>query len=174
MLTQEEQDKAKLEWLADIVGKYLVKVGQEREARLAGRIAAADYYVRQLTWLEVVLDLGSGDGFRFLCDFRAEGRHLIDIVETPMSKLLGEARRAKWAELGDPPRPDHPPQGCLIDRGRFSIDQGEYTRGGLEKSHEEQRREFEERHRQAAVDQLAWEEAARRDYEERRDSDAES
>jgi hypothetical protein len=31
---------------------------------------------------------------------------------------------------------------------------------------------FEERHKQAAADQVLWEEAARRDYEERRASDA--
>jgi hypothetical protein len=114
-----------------------------------------------------MLDLVCQGGFSALADFRVRGYHLVHIAETPFSKLLGEARRAKWAELGDAPRPEHPPRRYLEDHGRFSTEPLEFTRGGQELSHNEQQQVFEERHRREAEAQLIWEEAARRDYEAR-------
>jgi hypothetical protein len=101
---EEDSDEEKREWLSRLVGKYLLKVGQERAARLAGEVVAADFYLRQLTWIEVALDLMGGDGFRVLGEHREQGHDLIAIAETPFSRILGEARREKWAEMGDPPR----------------------------------------------------------------------
>ena len=170
--TDPESEEAKLAWLDRLVHKYLLKVRQEREARLAGEIVAADYYVRQLTYIEVMLDLMGTDGFAVLNDFRAGDHHIIDIAETPFSRILGEVRRACWAEAGEPPRPEHPPRRYLEDHGRFSSEPNEYTRGGLPQSHDEQMQVFRERHRQDAEEQLRWEEAARRDAEARRDHES--
>lgn len=83
----EETDEQRHEWLHWILRKYLIKVRQERTARLEGKIVEADWYLRQATWLEVALDMTSGDGFELLRDFREQGCDLIDIAETPMSRL---------------------------------------------------------------------------------------
>jgi hypothetical protein len=157
------------EWLNRFVRNYLMKVEQERKARLSGKIVAADFYLRQMTWQEVALDLMSGDGFKVLEDFRCAGHDLVDIAETPMSKLMGEARRMKWAELGEPPRPEHPPRHLLVDHGGFSTEPLEYTKGGIALSHEEQRRIFDERHARDAEEQIAWEARARADAAARRE-----
>jgi hypothetical protein len=41
----------------ELLIKYMMKLGAERAAGLAGRIVEADFYVRQLTWFEIVIDL---------------------------------------------------------------------------------------------------------------------
>jgi len=85
----------------------------ERRARLAGRIVEADYYVRQLTWREVALDLG-GRGVELLERFRKlkpGGRPTGRIVATPISLLLDQARRLYWQEEGGPERPPLPALG---------------------------------------------------------------
>lgn len=167
---EQETPERKARQFAGIVRDYLIKVGQEREARLRGEITAADYYLRQLTFIEVMLDLtGPGGLFKTLADFREGGYHLVDIAQTPMSKLLGDARRAKWAELGEPPRPPHPPQDLLVARGRVDVEPTECTRGGLEASHADQRAAFKARYARDAEKQLEWEARARRDFENRRD-----
>lgn len=120
------------------------------------------------TWMEAALDLISGDGFEALRNFRKDGHHLIAIAETPMSKMLGEVRRLKWAELGEPPRPDHPPRHLLNELDGYSTEPLECTYGGRPLSHEDQRRVFEQRHAQDARAQIEWEAEARRDYERRR------
>lgn len=158
--------------LATLVGKYMIKLQQEREARLEGRIVEADLYVRQITWLEVALDMTSGDGLKLLRDYRCGELGLIQIAETPMARLLDAARRDHWVAAGDPPRPEHPIRRLLIDHGRFSTEPVEYTEGGLELSHEEQRARFEAQHVRDAKAQVEWEAEARRDYERRRESDA--
>lgn len=174
-LSEEEwSDEAKEEWLGGLVRRYLLKLGAEREARLGGRIAEADFYVRQLTHIEVMLDLVSGDGFDVLNRFRVDGLDLAEIAETPMSQLLGAARRAKWVQLGEPPRPAPPPHDLLVDHGRYQTEPTESTRGGQELSHEEQLAAFTEKHARDAAAQIEWEAEARRDYERRRDSDADS
>ena len=164
---EADSDAEKVRWLSSIANKYLIKIDQERKARLDGRIVEADFTLRQMTWLEVALDMTSGDGLKFLRDFREGGHGLIDMAETPMSRLLGEMRRKKWAEYGEPYRPEHPMSEFLVRLGRFSTEPVECTRGGMDLSHDEQQRIFEERHRQAAEDQVEWEAQARREYEAR-------
>lgn len=167
---EDEVRAEKMEWLRDILWKYWLKVEQERTCRLAGRVVEADFYVRQLTWIEVVIDLMSGDGARAMADFRAEGHHLIEIAETPFSRILGEARRRKWARLEEPGRPEHPPREHLSPYGRFSTQPREACWGGSDAEIKAQERELEERHRKAAAEQISWEAEARRDYERRREA----
>ncbi|MGE0290577.1 MAG: hypothetical protein AB7I42_29865 [Bradyrhizobium sp.] len=169
---EAETEAARLAWLADLVRKYLLKVGQEREARLAGQVVAADFYLRQLTWLEVALDLMGSGGFKVLTEFRKGDHHLVDIAETPFSRILDAARREKWAALGEPPRPQHPPRDRLVDHDGFSTEPLEHTEGGRPESHEEQQAAFEAEHKRQAEAQIEWEAEARRDFERRRDSGA--
>ena len=173
---EPEPDKEleeKQQWIEGILRKYLYKVEAERKARLDGRVVEADFYLRQMTWIEVAIDLTSGGrGFEALSDFRLKGHHSIEIAETLFSKILGEVRRRQWEKMGDPPRPEHPPRRYLVDQGGFSTEPMEYTRGGISESYEEQRRVFEERHRQDAEEQIEWEAEARRDYDRRPESDA--
>ncbi|MGQ0661603.1 hypothetical protein [Sphingosinicella sp.] len=154
---EAETEEARLAWLADLVRKYLLKVGQEREARLAGKVVAADFYLRQLTWLEVALDLMGNGGFKILTEFRKGDHHLIEIAETPFSRILDEARREKWAQLGEPPRPQHPPRDRLVEHDGFSSEPLEYTEGGRPETHEEQQAAFEAEHKRQAELQLIWE-----------------
>jgi hypothetical protein len=162
------RDEADCAFFETLLRKYMIKLEQEREARIQGCIVEADYCLRQLTWLEVVLDMTSGDGFKVLRDYRCDDHELIDIAETPMSQLLDAARREIWVAAGDPPRPEPTDRRLLVDHGRFSCEPAESTWGGRELSHEEQRRAFEEQHARVAAAQVKWEAEARRDYERRR------
>ncbi len=167
--TEEEDTRRRVAFLKDVVRKYQLKLEAEREARTHGRIAEADFYLRQVTWLEVMLDLGSGDGFAFLRDLRVAGHSPVDIAATPLSELLDAARRDHWVACGDPPRPEHPLRHLLVDHGRFSTEPLEFTRSGQPESHDEQRSAFARRHEEDARAQVRWEAQARRDYESRRD-----
>jgi hypothetical protein len=163
-MSLEDKERA----IEGILVKYLYKVEAERKARLEGKIVAADFYLRQMTCIEVALDLLSGGGFMALHDFRLKGYHLCQIAETPISKIMGDLRREKWAAMGDPPRPEHPPARYLEDEGGFSIEPNESFKGGPPAFQERQRQTYEDRHRQDAEAQLRWEAEARRDYERRR------
>jgi hypothetical protein len=158
-------------WFEDLMIKYFFKVEAERNARIEGRVVEADFYLRQMTWLEVTIDLVGGDGMRALRDFRAEDRHLVEIAETPFSSLLADARRLQWAAMDDPPRPEHPPARYLQHQGRFSTEPLETYKGGPLASQEQQRQTYRERHRQEAEAQLRWEAEARRDFERRRSTE---
>jgi hypothetical protein len=171
-LTADQRES--LGMLATIISRMSYKLTAEHEARMDGRIKEADFYVRQITWLEVALDLTSGDGMKAWREFRHDGRHLIDIAETQMSRLLDFFRRRHWEACGDPPRPEHPIQTLLNQHRGYATEPLEATWGGLPESHEEQQRRYDERHREAAKAQIQWEAQARRDYERRRDSDAAS
>jgi hypothetical protein len=98
------------EFADGLLRKYWIKLEQERRARLAGDIVEADFCVRQLTWVEVALDLG-GNAVFLLKELKRGGHHVGNIVATPMSVLLDSVRRAYWAEKGEPDRPPMPPLG---------------------------------------------------------------
>jgi hypothetical protein len=104
----ENDDEARWEELKEsLFLKYMMKLEAERTARLEGRIVEADFYVRQLTWIEVGLDL-AGLGERAIEMFKGlerGGRNLQTITATPISALLGEIRRAYWENFGEPERP---------------------------------------------------------------------
>jgi hypothetical protein len=98
------------ELLDGLIARYLRKLADERCCRLAGRIVAADFYVRQLTWIEVALDIG-GRAQDVLDLLRIGDVGVTNIVATPMSALLDQVRRDFWREKGEPDRPAPPPLG---------------------------------------------------------------
>ncbi len=113
----------KLELFEQIAGKFFAKVRAEREARLNGEVVAADFYLRQVTAMEVALDLMAQScgqsGFDMLNQCRRGGHGIFEIAETPFSHMLDEERRKFWAGASEPDRPEHPPQRYLehhVDR----------------------------------------------------------
>ncbi|MGQ0589328.1 MAG: hypothetical protein ACT4N8_07340 [Sphingosinicella sp.] len=168
----EPADEKKLDWLGQIVSKYLVKVGQEREERLAGDIVAADFYLRQLTCIEVMLDLLGTDGFEVLNAFRRDGHSIVEIVETPFSRILDDMRRVKWALMGEPLRPEHPARRYLVEKegGGYCLAPGNGLPTGPAMSFADRVAAERERHAADAEAQLEWEAEARRDHESRRAS----
>ena len=92
--------------------KFMKKVAAERQARLAGEIVAADFYLRQITMIEVSFDLAAcGFGMEateMLRYLRRGDQRLLDIVSTPFTDWLDLCRRMWWAEEGEPERPPHP------------------------------------------------------------------
>ncbi|HEX8526136.1 hypothetical protein [Allosphingosinicella sp.] len=165
-----KMEELRADILRMIVGQYLAKLEQERSSRLQGRIAEADFYLRQITCLEVALDVLSGDGLKVLREVRHDGHDLFHIAETELSTLLDEARRRHWEECGDPPRPEYPPRHLLVEHGGFSTEPLEALRGGHPEglSHNEQRRRYDETYARDAKAQVEWEAEARRDHERRR------
>ena len=198
---EEYSDEAKMEMIEALADKFLRKVAVEREARLAGRIVEADFTLRQVTFIEVMLDLGAArlgmDAEEALHQLRRGGHGLTQIVSTPLADWLDRLRRDYWEAQGDPPRPEHPAprfsvehnQGPWGSRGAeaYTTQVEQHSLGALSHpargytadrwaamSHDEQRMARQEQFRQDADEQQSWEEAARRDYEERRDSGASS
>ncbi len=92
--------------------KFMRKVAAERQARLNGEIVAADFYLRQVTVTEVMLDLMSADfGFdaRQVLQSLHRGEHrLVEIVSTELTDWLDRSRRMWWAQEGAPERPPYP------------------------------------------------------------------
>ena len=108
----------RLELVERLVAKFQRKVGQERECRLAGRIVEADFYLRQITALEVAFDLmidGQGDrGWEMLMQARRGTRNMLEIADTYMARVLDQARRDQWAAMAEPGRPEAWPERYLI------------------------------------------------------------
>jgi hypothetical protein len=170
-----DTQKRHKEGMLRLLRKYAIKIREERRARLEGKIAEADYYLRQMSWFEACIDLAGTSLLAELEAFRHQGHHLIDIVATPMALLLDKVRRAQWAEMGEPPRPEYPPQHLIRTLPDGTVTEPlEATWGGQELSHEEQKAAFREQHRKDAEAQVEWEALAHRDYERRRDSGAAS
>ncbi len=147
---------------AALIEPYLVKLASEREARLAGRVVEADFALRQATVYEIALDLAAGSngeiGMEALRSACASGKlSLEDVAESPLSKLLGDARRALWAELAAPHRPDKTGEKLLqYDPATgLVIEPAELIEGG--KNLLAQKLALQERHEEAARAQVAWE-----------------
>lgn len=92
--------------------KFMRKVAAEREARLNGEIVAADFYLRQITFLEVVMEMTSKafgwDVQAVLRKLRRGDHHITEIVNTELSDWMDRSRRLWWAQEGEPERPPHP------------------------------------------------------------------
>jgi hypothetical protein len=151
----------------DLLMKFARKLKQERTARLAGRIVEADFYLRQITFLEVAIELATGDLFQALAGLRRGGHELIDIADTPVSRILDNVRRTFWAMNGEPERPPLAPEDLLVDHGELRSQPVESTRGGIGISHALQRARFNDQHRRDAEAQARWEQRAYAEWEAR-------
>jgi len=89
--------------LAGILDRYRKKLQQERQCRLAGRIVEADFYVRQLTFIEIGLDL-AGNAHALYDFFGGNELDVFRTAGTPMAVLLDRLRRDYWREKGEPDR----------------------------------------------------------------------
>jgi hypothetical protein len=108
------------EMMLKLFERYARKLQCERRARRAGDIAAADFYLRQATWMEVCLEVGGLQ--RVLEHADIGGTNVLAVAETPLSRILDDIRRAMWSEDGErPERPDH----LLVDHGDCSTEPGE-------------------------------------------------
>jgi len=157
----EREERDKLEALERVFAYYLQRLTMERRARLTGKVAEADFYVRQITVFEICVDLlGRGEGKESVAtlirDLSVDGHHLSHVAETTMSRLLDEARRDKWAELGEPARPGLPRPDQLVVGGRdYQLIKQEVFRGGPDR--EEQERAQKAEYAAAARAQVEWE-----------------
>jgi len=167
--------RANREFIVTLLKKHDVKILQERRARLEGRIVEADFYVRQITWLEVAIDLGTGDGFAVFADLRAGKYDLVDVVETPMSRLFAAARRFRWNEAGEADRPECPTGQNLRDHGWFTTQDGESWSSGTDpRSAAQWDSETRAEYEAAAKAQAEWEEKSRKEAEAWREREARS
>ena len=147
---------------ADLSRRYWLKLKDERRCRLDGRIVEADFYVRQLTFIEIVFDLG-GRAQELLEGLRSGGAGLLDIAATPGAALLEKVRRALWMEKGEADRPPPAPLGDHDDaRGTGGRTWYNSERDG---DYEAWRRRQDEQRRLAAEAQAAWEERAKAEAE---------
>jgi len=172
--TPEEEARDRKQLLRVLLEKYAIKLKGEREARLRGEIVAADFYLRQLTHIEVMLDVVAGSdadagGLTILREAQLDGHGLLRIAQTRMSKLLDDARHLYWIQQGDPPRPHVPPEHVLQLQDGFATEYGEPD-PGLQPGYREKKREITEQMQRDAEAQVEWEAKARQDYESRRDN----
>ena len=151
------------ELLDRILEKYRLKLRAERECRLAGRIVEADFYVRQLTFIEVGMDLAC-NAYALYEMLSSGDLTPLRTVATPMSLLLDTLRRDYWREKGEPDRQPLP------ELGRHD---GDAALGELSYNHYDpaftDNRKWD-RHRKALAAQRAeaqrlWEEKAAKDAE---------
>lgn len=158
----EAEAEFKLEVFQSILEKYLRKLDQERNARLEGRIVEADFYVRQLTFIEIAMDIG-GRALDLFDRLRRRDLHVTQIAATPLSLFLDKVRRAYWAEKGEPDRPAPAPLG----EHDGEVSTGERTSRDPERDgpYKQWRTAQDEKHRLAAQAQVAWEEKAMADAE---------
>ena len=161
----EEEEKAGL--LGEILKRYLVKLKAERTARLDGRIVEADFYVRQLSVIELILDIG-GRTQELLAMLDQPDFHLVQVSATPGSTLLEKIRRKYWSEKGEADRPPPAPLGRhnhLFATGRDDYDP---ARDGDRRDWE---RAQAEKQRLAAEAQAEWERRAKGEAGEANDND---
>ena len=168
-ITMSADDK--LQIVGGMVDKYLRKVAAEREARLAGRVVEADFTLRQVTCFEVMIDLVAEQlgttGWQVLSEARRDGHNIFAIAQTPMSRMLDDARRAAWAEEGAPDRPEHPPRRYLDEHDNYTLEPSQHLTGG-----DDWKEQIAARDRQHAADareQIAYEAKARVEWAARQE-----
>jgi len=191
-------DDEKWDMLTAIGTKFMRKVAAERQARLAGQIVAADFYLRQVTMMEVMFDLTATslgfDPHETLRELQRGPIHSREIVSTPFSDWLDRVRRAWWQSEGDPDRPEYPDLRFLVthrtSEGECSTYADQNATGATttpargytqeqwaELTGDEQRAARQRQFAEDAEAQLTWEAEAHRDFEarsstERSDADA--
>lgn len=166
---QEPELDEEAEWQEfseGILAKYVLKLNDEREARLAGRIVEADFLVRQLSWLEVALDLAhlGPKVVDLLNGLKRGSLHAGQIVATPMSAFLADLRRAYWAKCEEPERPAPAPLG-RHDEALATGEPGHWEYDRSVGTDAEWRAAEAEKARLNAEAQQAWERRAKADAE---------
>lgn len=152
------------EVLAGILDRYRKKFQQERACRLEGRIVEADYYVRQLTFIELVLDLG-GHAEELFKMFRSGEIDIYRTIGTPVSVWLDRVRRDHWREKGEPDRLPMPLLGEHDDKRAKGRRESEYYNVVRDGDYEAWLARKERMAALQAEAQRLWEEKARADAE---------
>ena len=116
-MSEEERLAEKNALLDHIFLLYHAKARSERQSRLEGDVVAADFALRQLTHIEVMLEVG-GAADALIAAVRGDplADEPRDIYATWITGKLDEIRREAWAKAGDPPRPPRP---ALRDKGDY-------------------------------------------------------
>ena len=154
--------------IASLFYKWLGKVEQEREARLAGEVVAADFYLRQTTFVEITFDLMCSefaqDAWAVMSGLRRGGEHITQIAATPMSMILDEKRRELWARMAEPERPEYPPARYLVPKAGFFTASEHQALSEEEKQlpPRDQQQLFQVMHAEQAAAQAEWERRFRR------------
>ena len=96
-----------MEGVAEI---YMRKLAGERRARLAGAVVEADFLLRQLTHIEVLLEACDGEPLieglsEDLYAPDAFGDDWTETYSTDASRIFDAMRREIWTRLEEPPRP---------------------------------------------------------------------
>ncbi|HYI41854.1 MAG TPA: hypothetical protein VE053_16215 [Allosphingosinicella sp.] len=170
----EAMDDVYLDTLFAIIRKYRLKLEAEHRCRHEGRIAEADFYLRQMTMLEVSMDVVSGNGMEVLKRARLGDYGLLAIAETGMSIFLDGARREYWEEQGAPPRPEYPPRHLLEQKDGFATEPLTTSQGFSGEGAAEKKAAIDAQCARDARAQVEWEAEALRDHERRRDGAADS
>jgi hypothetical protein len=168
----EAMDDDYLATLVEIVQKYRRKLESERRCRLEGRIAEADFYLRQITMLEVAMDVVGGNGMEVLKRARLGEYGLLDVAETGMSVLLDGVRRKFWDDMGAPPRPEYPPRHLLEQHDGYATEPLTTSQGFFGQGASEKRVAIQAQCARDAAAQVEWEAEALRDWEERQAREA--
>lgn len=113
---EEERAAFPPQWLTDLFKRYQAKVKSERRHRLAGEVIAADYTLRQLTHIELVLSMGGRSPEMLDMWSTADGKtptacHDQSLFADPISQTLDDIRQKVWARqdggLERPALPHH-------------------------------------------------------------------
>ncbi|WP_267389468.1 hypothetical protein [Sphingomonas sp. GC_Shp_3] len=146
----EEEKMERLTWLAATLDRYKAKIAYERRARRAGEVVAADFTVRQLTCIELMLgSAGLGARAIELWTDSIAGAESAPTYASEFCKMMEEVRRDVWAREDAPPRPDTNPH---YDRPRS------FWGGPTYAARERAQRDAQ---RQIAKAQAMWEAAAK-------------
>jgi hypothetical protein len=141
-------------WIDHLARLYHGRILLERRKRLEGEIIAADFYVRQATHMEVLLELGGGGKHLLAMANGAFGPGMAEeyeekhVYSTAVSRQLDALRREAWAEAGEPPRP-------ALTGNTYVLPN--YVRGGPDFNAREAA--LADAKRRAALAQAMWEQA---------------
>jgi hypothetical protein len=161
--TPDMNEDDKIALVENLFAKWLGKVEHEREARLAGQVVAADFYLRQVTFFEITFDLMCSefaqDAWAIMSRLRRGGTHITQIAATPLSQILDERRREMWAKLAEPDRPEYPPARYLVSKLNFSTASDYQALSDEEKElcPRDQQQAIKAMWEREAEEQLAWE-----------------
>jgi len=159
-LSQAEEEAEHARLGEALLNLYWVKVKAERRCRLEGRILDADFYVRQLTAIEIACDL-SEHGGKLLAELKRGGVGYLDVEATPLSLYFDYLRRSHWAERGEADRPELPRLAEMHDGVATGPTWPDSARPDL--SYDDWRKQQNIAAADAAKAQLLWEEKAKRD-----------